>query len=385
MKSIVFAYSLLLIFVVEFTGVFDFAHGQEIHSQRWDLRMMAERKIWKEIRLYYSRNPAERWPERKNRLQKIINQFPTSQWADDAALMLAGGQAAVDGNTESAIAALRQVMESYPSEHTIVVGWRTYMGCKLDYMWMLETVPLLSRSRSRPIRVDVLPSGQMREILAYFEHLEKYPRRTVDVAQLMIAQMLSSQGDVKGAIAELETIIDRTGDLRTIVAADNQLAKRPNAHLVKSHTPYAFRRVARPQYAAYIDLMHLYQSQSEVEKAIAIGLELANTASPDGSRWSINRPVGDLLAQNGRWAKAEEQYQLAVNAYREFVEETIVEKELANQSLPSSATSWRQQIMKTSIGHQLTVLEKLLTEAKAKREAAKAEPQAPSEISPSRN
>jgi lipopolysaccharide biosynthesis regulator YciM len=131
--------------------------------------------------------------------------------------------------------------------------------------------------------------------------------------------------------------------------------------------------------------MHLYQSQSEVEKAIAIGLELANTASPDGSRWSINQSVGDLLAQNGRWAKAEEQYQLAVNAYREFVEETIVEKELANQSLPSSATSWRQQIMKTSIGHQLTVLEKLLTEAKAKREAAKAEPQAPSEISPSRN
>ncbi len=385
MKSTVFVYSFILTFVGGFTYMANFAHSQEIHSQRWDLRMMAERKIWKEIRLYYSRNPAERWPERKNRLQKIINQFPTSQWADDAALMLAGGQAAVDGNTESAIAALRQVMESYPSEHTIVVGWRTYMGCKLDYMWMLETVPLLSRPRSRPIRVDVPPSGQMREILAYFEHLEKYPRRTVDVAQLMIAQMLSSQGDVKGAIAELETIIDRTGDLRTIVAADNQLAKRPNAHLVKSHTPYAFRRVARPQYAAYIDLMLLYQSQSEVEKAVAIGLELANTASPDGSRWSINRPVGDLLAQNGRWAKAEEQYQLAVNAYREFVEETIVEKELANQSLPSSATSWRQQIMKTSIGHQLTVLEKLLTEAKAKREAAKAEPQAPSEISPSRN
>ena len=385
MKSIVFVYSFILTFVVGFICMGNFAHGQEIHFQRWDLRMMAERKIWKEIRLYYSRNPAERWPERKSRLEKIINQFPASQWADDAALMLAGGQATVDGNTESAIAALRQVMESYPSEHTIVVGWRTYMGCKLDYMWMLETGPLLSGPRSRPIRVDVPPSGQMREILAYFEHLEKYPRRTIDIAQLMIAQMLSSQGDVKGAIAELETIIDRTGDLRTIVAADNQLAKRPNAHLVKSHTPYAFRRVARPQYAAYIDLMHLYQSQSEVEKAIAIGLELANTASPDGSRWSINRSVGDLLAQNGRWAKAEEQYQLAVNAYREFVEETIVEKELANQSLPSSATSWRQQIMKTSIGHQLTVLEKLLTEAKAKREEAKAKPQAPSEISPSRN
>ena len=385
MKSIVFVYSFILTFVVGFICMGNFAHGQEIHFQRWDLRMMAERKIWKEIRLYYSRNPAERWPERKSRLEKIINQFPASQWADDAALMLAGGQATVDGNTESAIAALRQVMESYPSEHTIVVGWRTYMGCKLDYMWMLETVPLLSRPRSRPIRVDVPPSGQKLEILAYFEHLEKYPRRTIDIAQLMIAQMLSSQGDVKGAIAELEAIINRTGDLKTLVVADNQLAKRPNAHLVKSHTPYGFRRVARPQYAAYIDLIRLYQSQSEVKKAIVIGLELANIASPDGRYWSMNQSVGDLLAKNGRWTKAEEQYQLAVNAYREFVEETIAEKELSNQSLPPGATSWRQQVMKTSIGHQLTVLEKLLTEAKAKREAAKAEPQVPSEISPSRN
>jgi tetratricopeptide (TPR) repeat protein len=366
MKSTVFVYSFILTFVGGFTYMANFAHSQEIHSQRWDLRMMAERKIWKEIRLYYSRNPAERWPERKNRLQKIINQFPTSQWADDAALMLAGGQAAVDGNTESAIAALRQVMESYPSEHTIVVGWRTYMGCKLDYMWMLETVPLLSRPRSRPIRVDVPPSGQKREILAYFEHLEKYPRRTVDVAQLMIAQMLSSQGDVKGAIAELETIIDRTGDLRTIVAADNQLAKRPNAHLVKSHTPYAFQRVARPQYAAYIDLMLLYQSQSEVEKAIAIGLELANIASSDGREWFINEQMGNLLAQNGSWAKAEEQYQITLNGYRAYVERFIAEREASNAPPPPEATSWRQYIV-VRRHHHLTILEKKLAEAKAKR------------------
>ena len=378
MKSIVFVYSILLVFVIGFTGMSNFAHGQEIRSQRWDLRMEAEIEIWKNIRLYSSVNSAN-WPERKSRLEKVINQFPTSQWADDAALMLAGGQAAVDGNTESAIAALRQVMESYPSERTIVVGWNLYSGCALEHIWMMVTVPILSRSSTRD------RGNQWLEIIAYFEHLEKYPRRTVDVAQSMIAQMLYRQGDVKGAIVALEAIIDRAGDLKTLVAADNQLAKRPNVHLVSRLYRHAFREVDRPQYFAYRDLMRLYQSQSEVEKAIAIGLELANTASPDGSRWSMNRSVGDLLAQNGRWAKAAEQYQLAVNAYREFVEETIVEKELANQSLPSSATSWRQQIMKTSIGHQLTVLEKLLTEAKAKREAAKAEPQAPSEISPSRN
>ena len=378
MKPIVFVYSILLTFVVEFTSMSNFAHGQETRSQRWDLRMEAEIEIWKEIRLYYSFSPAD-WPDRKKRLQKIINQFPTSQWADDAALMLAGGQAAVDGNTESGITALRQVMENYPSERTIVVGWNPYRGCALEHLWLMATVPILSRSRSYQSGAHWL------EIIAYFDHLEKYPRRTVDVAQFMVAQMLHRQGDVKGAIVALEAIIDRAGDLKTLVATDDQLAKRPNVHLVNSSERYAFREVDRPQYFAYRYLMRLYQSQSEVEKAIAIGLELANVASPDGSRWSINRLVGDLLTKNRRWAKAEEQYQLAVNAYREFVEETIVEKELSNQSLPPGATSWRQQVMKTSIGHQLTVLEKLLTEAKAKREAAKTRSQAPSEISPSRN
>ncbi len=380
MKPIVFVYSILLIFVVEFTGMFNFAHGQEIRSQRWDLHMEAEREIWKNIRLYSSVNSAN-WPERKSQLEKVINQFPTSQWADDAILILVGEQAVIDGNTESAIAALRQVMESYPLEDTIVAGWSRDQGCRLDHFWLMSTVPLLSRSRSGH-RGD-----QWLEIIAYFEHLEKYPRRTVDVAQLMIAQMLYSQRNVKGAIAELEAIIDREADLRTIVVADNQLAKRPNAHLVKSYTSYGFRQeVTRPQYSAYRYLMPLYQSQSEVKKAIAIGLELANVASPDGRYWSMNRLVGDLLAKNGRWAKAAEQYQLAVNAYREFVEETIAEKELSNQSLPPGATSWRQQILEVwGMNHRLTELEKRLTEAKAKREAAKAESQAPSEGSPSQN
>ena len=380
MKPIVFVYSILLVFVIGFTGMSNFAHGQEIRSQRWDLRMEAEIEIWKNIRLYSSVNSAN-WPERKSRLEKVINQFPTSQWADDAILILVGEQAVVDGNTESAIAALRQVMESYPLEHTIVGGWSRDQGCRLDHFWLMSTVPLLSRSRSGH-RGD-----QWLEIIAYFEHLEKYPRRTVDVAQLMIAQMLYSQGNVKGAIAELEEIIDREEDLRTIVVADNQLPKRPNAHLVKSYTSYGFlQEVTRPQYSAYYYLMHLYQSQSEVKKAIATGLELANIASPDGRYWSMNQSVGDLLAKNGRWTKAEEQYQLAVNAYREFVEETIAEKELSNQSLPAGATSWRQQILEVwGMDRELIKLEKLVAEAKAKREEAKAKPQAPSEISPSRN
>ena len=135
----------------------------------------------------------------------------------------------------------------------------------------------------------------------------------------------------------------------------------------------------RPQYSAYRYLMHLYQSQKDVKKAMVVGLELANIASPDGTEWFINRVVGNLLAQNGRWAQAEEQYQFAVNGFRAEVEGIIAEKELSNESLPPGATSWSQQIWKVwRMDLTLTELEKRLTEAKAK-------PQAPSQISPARN
>jgi tetratricopeptide (TPR) repeat protein len=392
MKPIVFVYSLIFIFVVGFACMSNFAHGQEMSSKRWDVQMIEDAPIWHRLRIHYFDNPVKKyWPERKAALQTIINQFPASRGADDAALMLAGGQASIEGDRAGALITLGQVMANYQDGNTVVVGWAPDIGCALDRTW-LETIVLLSPtgsvSESRPFDRYGGISKEDLERLAYFEHLEKYPRRTIDVAQLIRAQIRAKEGDFKGAIAELEAIIDKSAELKTLVAIDEQVTRPNITHSAPVRiVPFLvrLRGVARPQYSAYRYLMHLYQSQKDVKKAMVVGLELANIASPDGREWFINEEIGNLLAKNGRWAKAAEQYQLAVNAYREFVEENIVERELANQSLPSGATSWRQQVMKTSIGHQLTVLEKLLTEAKAKREEAKTRSQAPSEISPSRN
>ena len=45
--------------------------------------------------------------------------------------------------------------------------------------------------------------------------------------------------------------------------------------------------------------MYFYQSQKDVKKAMVVGLELANIASPDGREWFINEEIGNLLAKNG--------------------------------------------------------------------------------------
>ena len=360
------------------------AHGQEMSSKRWDLQMIEEAPIWHRLKIHYFSYPIEKyWPQRKTALQTVINQFPASRWADDAALMLAGGQASIEGDRAGALITLGQVMDNYREGNTVVVGWAPDIGCALDRTWLGTTVllsPSGSVSESRPFDRYGGISKEKLEILAYFEHLEKYPRRTIDVAQLISAQIRAEQQDFKGAIAELEVLIARSANLRQIVTTDQQLANRPKVILsaLVRFSPLLVRGVARPQYSAYRYLMHLYQSQKDVKKAMVVGLELANIASPDGKEWFINRVVGNLLAQNGRWAQAEEQYQFAVNGFRAYVERLIAEKELSNESLPPGATSWSQQIWEGGMDRTLTELEKRLTEAKAK-------PQAPSEISPSRN
>ena len=366
------------------------SHGQEMSSKRWDLQMIEEAPIWHRLKIHYFDEPVKKyWPERKTALQTVITQFPASRWADDAALMLAGGQASIEGDRAGALRTLRQVMDNYQDRNTVVVGWAPDIGCALDRIW-LGTTGLLSPegsvSESRPFdRYGTISKVDLK-ILAYFEHLEKYPRRTIDVAQLISAQIRAEQRDFKGAIAELELLIARSANLKRIVATDGQLANRPKVILsaLVRFAPFRVRGVARPQYSAYHYLMHLYQSQKEVEKAMDVGLKLANIGSSDGREWFINRVVGNLLAQNGRWAKAEEQYQFAVNGYRAYVERLIAEKELSNESLPPGTTSWSQHIL-AGRHRSLAELEKRLTEAKANREEAKAKPQAPSEGSPSRN
>ena len=122
-------------------------------------------------------------------------------------------------------------MANYPDGNTVVVGWAPDIGCALDRTWLGTTVLLspigFSVSESRPYdRYGTISKGNL-EKLAYFEHLEKYPRRTIDVAQLISAQIRAKEGDFKGAIAELEALIARSANLRQIITTDQQLASHP--------------------------------------------------------------------------------------------------------------------------------------------------------------
>ena len=178
MKSGVVLFFLIFIFQIMLANGVSTAYGQEISSKRWDLQMIEEAPIWHRLKMYHFFDPIKYWPERKTELQTLINQFPASRWADDAALILAGGQASIEGDRAGALVTLRRVIADYPDGNTIVVNWLPDSGCRLDEIWLVITGGLSAKgsvSSSRPFdRYGTISKGNL-EILAYFEHLENIP------------------------------------------------------------------------------------------------------------------------------------------------------------------------------------------------------------------
>lgn len=350
------------LFVLVCASGLAYAEQSTADPERWDLRIIEEEPIWRYLLVQYGSGPAEKyWPERKAALQTVIREYPDSQWADDAAVMLACGQATMEGDIPGGIAALRAVMEKYPLEHTIVEYWDWHTsgsGCIIAPDWLYVVPAHVSR------RNPSFPS----ELVAYFEHLEKYPRLTKDIAQYLIAYMLSYQGNKVGAIAELEDLISRYPDLAAINAADREEAARemaagPDGWFIIQDPGWEKLPLWRPQYRAYISLMGWYGDQGDQDKALATGLKLVSFCSPDGWDWCVNKQVAALCAEMEFWTEAEKQFQLALQGVHNFVAVKAQRLEELGYK-PPGFVSWEDEALK-GWKYNISDLERRLQEVRS--------------------
>jgi len=197
-------------------GMSVLTHAQNISTdpERWDLRMIEEEPIWFNLFAnYYFAEKGKYWNDTKVKLKTIINEYPESRWIDDAELMLAGGKASFEGDIQGAIDILEDIIEKYPASQTVVTYWAPDSGCRFDMDWMYSVAFIMGgKAFDRYGTINKYD----RALLYYFEHLEKYPRFTKDVAKFIIALMLSQQGDMVGAITELESLIAINPDLSSL-------------------------------------------------------------------------------------------------------------------------------------------------------------------------
>lgn len=319
--------SILLAFAAGMLAIMTgFASGQNISidTQRWDLMLIKEAKIWKNLLVNYGYAEHQRfWPERRAALRKIINEYPNSRWADDAALILACGKASFENNISGAIADLKIIADRYPDGMTIVTHWDPDDGCKFDEVWLMWQGGLVfldpegTIRTAKPFDRDGEISQLEGEGLAYFRHLEIYPVATAVMAHLFRSQMLERRGDRTGAILALKNIVENSTEYLGVVSrADKIAASESDGYHIRS-------LVRRPEYRAYVSLIAHYERQEKMDEAVAVADTLCSLYGKDGWLWSMNRNIGDFYQRQGFESKAKEQYQLSLTGlllYKEDIE-----------------------------------------------------------------
>lgn len=312
--------------VIVLVGVF--AQAQE-QPWRWDLMMIQEAPIWKPM-LAVHLNGTANWPVPKSGAEFVLKEYSRSRWANDARLILAGGLATTEGGLTTALGILDSKDPALQGD-TIVIGWRPRVGCLLDQVFMMNAGGLVflnedgSVRTTKPFDRNSRIHQLDREVLAYFRHLDRYPRKASTVAKLLAAKMHSAAGreDRGAATVILEGLVeDAKPGLAQVAAADRKAADADDG--------YHLRRLWRPEYEATLWLARIV-SQEDPQRAADITHELAQLVSPAGQSWRVNEMAGDFALLAGREAGAQEQFQQAIDGLmqdiaRDHTRETKIER-----------------------------------------------------------
>jgi tetratricopeptide (TPR) repeat protein len=287
--------------------------NQSSAQGRWDLQMIREAPIWTKLLVRYTDSDhLGAWPQRKAALESLLREHPDSRWADDAAMLLACGRASLEGDLNGAIGDLERIVERYPEGQTVVDRWDLERGCLLDETWLLWQGGLAFLDKDGRIRTakpfdrDGEISAGEREALAYFDHLEKYPRATSVMARLLIAELQAHSGNPSASIKTLlDLVTDADAYLRLITRADRAVGRSADGYHVRN-------LVNRPEYGAYIYLARQYVKQRQSDQAIEIADRFVERYSQDGWLWPMHRQLADIYARSGRYEQAERQRTLAL-------------------------------------------------------------------------
>lgn len=331
------------LFIVVFGPIFLGGFGAAADPSRWDLMMIKEAPIWKNLLVDYSLADHRRfWPERKAALMKIIRDHPQSRWADDAALVLACGRASFENDFAGAVSDLTSLAGAYPLGQTIVVQWDKPLGCRFDETWLLWQGGLVflnpdgSIRKANPFdRHGEMPQLE-KEGLAYFAHLERCPFFTRVQAEFVKADMYKLQNKMALAISTLEGIVSQSESyLPGFNRADRKAAAAPDGYYIRQSLP-------RPEYRAYLGLAGLYMNQNKKAEAEKTLTSLADKYSHDGWLWRVNDKAGDLFALMGLTDRAEKQYQLAVRGLSSLKNDVALrQKKVKGNDFPE--TYWREK------------------------------------------
>ncbi len=286
-------------------------------ADRWDIKVVKEADQWVGI----TPGPAMAiglndrwWKEEKTILLHRLEKFPDCSFSDDIDLLLATGLIYYDKDYDTAEERINKICSKYPDGTIYMLSPSLDPFDPFDKIWRLYSPIIVSMKHGKihNIRLFMNNPGET-SALHYFNHIQKYPNRTHDLATLLSTKLM---------------IIKNKGNDSKIIL--QKFMWKNQVSFLEIHN--ADKGAAEEEYGVYIfniervftaDAKFLaleLKKNGELDQAISV-LESFTKKFCDGGWYSsFNELLGDFYLEKGgeeNAKKAAQQYILAEQGWLE--------------------------------------------------------------------
>lgn len=256
-------------------------------------------------------------PQRETDLTELLSLYPDSEYADDAALLLARARFFYHNDAKGAIENLYKVISKYPKgtwiaedslflEHAMLSNV-TKAGKPRNDGWFgripsLQDIEKKPEGPSRDMAMKRLAMAQER--LTYFEHWEKYPNLTSEEARYWIAKIIlyaELTDRYNEAINNLQNVVKahRT-DKRAEI--DFLEGKNQNGQLIWS-------KLLRTERTCHVELIDLYLKMRDFSGVTQSAEEYLSLHKDHATCYEVHRKAGEAYEALENWSKAALHYE----------------------------------------------------------------------------
>lgn len=235
-------------------------HGFNVEGSRV---MMSEPDAW-----LFARNAkkqkALKDDQREGNLKQLLAEYPNSDYAGDAALLLARAKFIYHQDADGAIKDLYKVSENYPESHWVAedrafLEWATIWDIKRADAAGTKWVPRTSWFGDESPKEH---RGTAWEVLTYFSYLDEHPNLTADEALYWIGWII-----VEGQVSDRYDEARRNFE-KVIAKYRTQRRAQGDVTAAEQMTDPLLRDIARTEMKSYLLLLRLLEIQNKREEFV---------------------------------------------------------------------------------------------------------------------
>ena len=296
-------------------------HDEDAILSRWqDERCLEDGDIWVKLIKdggYGPRGPEwSQWygkplvdPQRKASLKELLAKYPNSDYADDAALLLARAKCFYDNDPAGAVKGLYQVIQDCPNGNWIAE----------DPVWLRIVPSYMTTMDKEGHRILCQPYNGHKgytpnySYSKYLIYLESHPHRTVDESKYWIAKIILmtdlKETRYQEAIGILEDVINKYKQPQFKRSAQD-------AEVWDSVKMVSYDRINRIEMRCHCLLVSDSVEHKDYAKVVEAGEDFLKIYNEKGYVEYMHRVIGDAYTEQGKWDKAASHYERFLESYK---------------------------------------------------------------------